>query len=97
MADAKQVIVIGAGIGGLTAAIHLAAQGHRVHVLERQSQVGGKLNQVTLDDFSFDTGPSLITMPSVLRDLFQAAGRRLEDTWIWSRWISLADIFTAMG
>jgi len=79
VSDAKQIIVIGAGIGGLTAAIHLSVQGHHVRVLERQSQVGGKLNQVTLDGFSFDTGPSLITMPSVLRDLFQAAGRCLED------------------
>lgn len=79
MSNTKQIIVIGAGIGGLTAAIHLAIQGHRVRILERQSQVGGKLNQITLDGFSFDTGPSLITMPSVLRDLFQVAGRRLED------------------
>jgi phytoene desaturase len=79
MSNTKQIIVIGAGIGGLTVAIHLAVQGHRVRILERQSQVGGKLNQVILDGFSFDTGPSLITMPSVLRDLFQAVRRRLED------------------
>jgi phytoene desaturase len=47
--------------------------------LERQSKVGGKLNQVIIDGFSFDTGPSLITMPHVLRDLFQTAQRRMED------------------
>lgn len=76
---AKNIIVIGAGIGGLSAAIRLAARGHHVHMLERQSQVGGKLNQVVMQGFSFDTGPSLITMPFVLHDLFQAAQRRLED------------------
>jgi phytoene desaturase len=76
---AKNIIIVGAGIGGLSAAIRLAARGHHVHILERQSQVGGKLNQVVVQGFSFDTGPSLITMPFVLRDLFQAAQRRLED------------------
>jgi phytoene desaturase len=76
---AKRIIVIGAGIGGLSAAIRLAAQGHCVSVFERQPTVGGKLNQVVMDGFSFDTGPSLITMPHVLQNLFQAAGRRMED------------------
>ncbi len=75
----REIVVVGAGIGGLAAAIRLAAQGHRVRVLERQAQVGGKLNRVTMQGFSFDTGPSLITMPAVLHDLFQSAGRRLED------------------
>ncbi|GCE05522.1 phytoene desaturase family protein [Dictyobacter aurantiacus] len=70
---------MGAGIGGLSASIHLAAQGHSVSLLERQPRVGGKLNLIRQDGFSFDTGPSLITMPYVLRDLFQSAGRRLED------------------
>ena len=75
----KSIIVIGAGIGGLSAAIRLAAQGHSVTVLERQAQVGGKLNAIKMDGFSFDTGPSLITMPYVLEDLFHAAQRNLKD------------------
>jgi len=75
----KHILVVGAGIGGLSAAIRLAVQGHRVHILERQAQVGGKLNRITMDGFNFDTGPSLITMPYVLQDLFQAAQRRVED------------------
>ncbi len=75
----KSIIVVGAGIGGLSAAIRLAAQGHRVTVLERQAQVGGKLNSIERDGFSFDTGPSLITMPYVLEDLFQSANRDLKD------------------
>lgn len=75
----REIIVIGAGIGGLSAAIHLATRGHRVHVLERQAQVGGKLNLIEREGFAFDTGPSLVTMPHVLRELFAVAGRRLED------------------
>ncbi len=75
----QEHIIIGAGMGGLSAAIHLAARGERVTVLEQQAQVGGKLNRVTMHGYSFDTGPSLITMPHVFRDLFQVAGRRLEN------------------
>ncbi len=75
----KSIIVIGAGIGGLSAAIRLAAQGHHVIIVERQAQVGGKLNRIEMDGFSFDTGPSLITMPYVLEDLFHSARRNLKD------------------
>ncbi|MBV9710753.1 MAG: NAD(P)/FAD-dependent oxidoreductase, partial [Ktedonobacteraceae bacterium] len=59
----KDVVVIGAGIGGLSAAIRLATYGYRVRVFERQPHVGGKLNRLKMQGFSFDTGPSLITMP----------------------------------
>lgn len=75
----KRIIIVGAGIGGLSAAIHLATRGHHVRVLERQPQIGGKLNKLEMQGFNFDTGPSLITMPFVLQELFQAAQRRLED------------------
>ena len=75
----KHVVVIGAGIGGLSVAIRLATKGYRVQIVERQPQVGGKLNQLKMNGFSFDTGPSLITMPSVFQDLFHAANRRMED------------------
>ena len=75
----KSIIIVGAGIGGLSAAIRLAAQGHAVTILERQAQVGGKLNHIEMDGFSFDTGPSLITMPYVLEDLFASAQRNLKD------------------
>jgi len=75
----KHVVIVGAGIGGLSSAIRLAASGYHVRIFERQPCVGGKLNQREMQGFSFDTGPSLITMPYVLRELFQAANRRLED------------------
>lgn len=73
------IIIIGGGLGGLSAAIHLAARGRRVVLLEKNERVGGKLNLVEADGFQFDTGPSLLTMPWVLRSVFAAAGRRMED------------------
>jgi diapolycopene oxygenase len=72
-------VVVGAGLGGLAAAIRLAAAGRRVTVLEKQPRVGGKLNLHQAAGFTFDTGPSLFTMPWVLRELFETAGVRLED------------------
>jgi phytoene desaturase len=71
--------VVGAGLGGLAVAIHLAIQGRSVLVLEKNERVGGKLNLVQAAGYTFDTGPSLLTMPWVIRDLFAAAGRKMED------------------
>lgn len=73
------ILILGAGIGGLSAAIHLAARGYRVTVLEQNPAVGGKMSEVTENGFRWDTGPSVITMRGVFDDLFRAAGRRLED------------------
>ncbi len=77
--DNKQVVIVGAGIGGLSAAIHLATAGQRVIVLEQNPQVGGKMGQVAVAGFRWDTGPSVITMRAVFDELFAVAGRRLED------------------
>jgi phytoene desaturase len=79
MASEHEIIIIGAGVGGLAAAIRLAAAGYHVQILEKNSRVGGKLNLIEQDGFSFDAGPSLITMPNVFRQLFAAGGARLED------------------
>jgi len=73
------IIIVGGGLGGLSAAIHLAARGQRVLVVEKNERVGGKLNLVEGSGFTFDTGPSLLTMPWVLRSVFAVAGRRMED------------------
>ena len=70
----SRVVVIGAGVGGLAAAARLAAGGHDVTVCEGASTVGGKLGLVERDGFRFDTGPSLVTMPQVFTDLFEATG-----------------------
>lgn len=66
----KKVAIIGAGIGGLAVASLLAHKGYEVTVFEKNSMPGGKMNQVEMDGYRFDTGPSLLTMPFVLQKLF---------------------------
>ncbi len=73
------VVIIGAGIGGLSAAVRLAARGLRVVIIEQNDRVGGKMGEIRAAGFRFDTGPSVITMRPVFEDLFAAAGRRLSD------------------
>ncbi|MBA3868450.1 MAG: phytoene desaturase [Anaerolineae bacterium] len=75
----KPIVVIGAGIGGLSAAIRLAAAGRQVLVLEQNPTVGGKMSEIREAGFRWDTGPSVITMRHVLEDLFASAGRKLDD------------------
>jgi diapolycopene oxygenase len=75
----KRVIVIGAGIGGMSAAIMLARRGFQVTLLEKNAQVGGKLNQLQTKGFSFDLGPSIFTLPEIFRPIFEGDGQRLED------------------
>lgn len=75
----KRILVIGAGLGGLAAAIRLARAGHAVEVWEKNGAPGGKLKEMRIEGFRWDTGPSLLTMPHVLSDLFASAGERMED------------------
>ncbi len=75
----KTVVIIGAGIGGLSAAIRLAAAGVRVLVLEQNEAPGGKMREVREAGFRWDTGPSVITMRPVFEELFETAGEKLED------------------
>lgn len=80
LADMAEVVVIGAGMGGLAAAARLSVKGHRVRILEAGPNYGGKLGSYSRDGFVFDTGPSLLTLPAVYRDLFIKTGRsQLED------------------
>lgn len=72
-------IVVGSGFGGLAAAIRLAAGGYRVSVLEARSQPGGRAGQIIDQGFTFDTGPTLITVPDLLEDLWTEAGKSLRD------------------
>jgi phytoene desaturase len=75
----KHVVVVGAGFGGLAAAIHLRRRGVLVTVLEKNDHLGGKVDQWCSGGYRFDTGPTLLTMPDVVREAFRAAGTRLED------------------
>ena len=74
-----QVIVIGGGIGGLSAAIRLQAAGRQVLLFERNASLGGKMAEARIADYRWDTGPSVLTMRPVFEALFHDAGRRLED------------------
>ena len=73
-----KISVVGAGIGGMSAAARLAKQGHQVTVFENSDQSGGKCRTEWFGDYAFDTGPSLLTLPAVFRDLFLKTGKRIE-------------------
>ena len=74
-----RALVIGAGFGGLAAAIRLGARGYRVTVLERLDQPGGRARVFDQDGFAFDAGPTIVTAPYLFEELWRLAGRRLED------------------
>lgn len=74
-----RVLVIGAGLGGLSAAAHLVGNGHDVTVLERDERPGGRAGILERDGFRLDNGPTVLTMPDLLEDVFAAAGARMAD------------------
>jgi diapolycopene oxygenase len=71
--------IIGGGLGGLAAACTLAARGHRVVLFEANAWLGGKAAQLREAGFRFDMGPTILTLPGVLRRIFAEAGRNLDD------------------
>ncbi len=80
MAVTGPVVVVGAGLSGLSAAIHLAARGREVVVVEARDGPGGCCGSASLGPYRFDTGPSVLTMPDVLADTLGAAGEDIEDS-----------------
>lgn len=74
----KQVIIIGAGPGGLASAILLAAAGVRVKIIERLPIVGGRTSSIEADGYKFDLGPTFFLYPRVLEEIFRAAGTTLQ-------------------
>lgn len=75
----RKVVVIGAGLGGIAAAITLASEGFEVELLEKNERIGGKLNTLTKAGFSFDLGPSIIILPQLFRRVFARAGVEMDD------------------
>lgn len=75
----KQVVVIGAGIGGLSAAIHARLRGFDVLLLEQRQEVGGKAAALQVDGYRLDPGPSIVILKRLYDDLFSRAGRPIED------------------
>ena len=77
MSKTPTITIIGAGPGGLAAAMLLAKSGARVRILERLPQVGGRCGAIEVDGFRFDMGPTFFLYPRVLREIFAAVGRDL--------------------
>ncbi|NWF90365.1 MAG: phytoene desaturase [Ignavibacteriaceae bacterium] len=75
----KRIAIIGAGLGGLSAAVRLANAGFDVDVFEQNNDAGGKAGSLIFNGFRFDTGPSLLTMPNVLKELFSECGENLQN------------------
>lgn len=75
----SRVIIVGGGLGGLSAAIHLRLAGYEVTLFEANERVGGRANRIRRDGFTFDTGPTLLNYPWVFENLFRQAGRELRD------------------
>ena len=77
--SSKKALIIGAGIAGIAAAIRLAVKGYQVEVFEANSYAGGKISEIEQNDFRFDAGPSLLTMPQYIDELFELAGKKSSD------------------
>ena len=75
----KKVIVIGTGLGGLSAAISLRQSGYDVEIFEKNAQIGGKLNVLKERGYTFDLGPSILTLPHIFERLFERSGKKMSD------------------
>ncbi|TDM12746.1 phytoene desaturase family protein [Macrococcus lamae] len=75
----KKAVVIGGGLGGISAAITLVQQGFDVSLYERNHHIGGKLNRLEQDGFGFDLGPSILTMPYIFETLFERSSKNMAD------------------
>jgi len=73
----KEVLVVGAGLGGLTTALRLAKKGYTVEIIEKNNQAGGRLNQLKKDGFTFDTGPSFFSMSYEFKEFAKDCGIEL--------------------
>ncbi len=70
----EKIVIIGSGLGGLSTALRLSSRGHKVTILEKHNSPGGRLNQLKIDGFTFDVGPSFMSMTYELEELFKDCG-----------------------
>jgi phytoene desaturase len=81
-----RVVIVGAGLGGLACALHLAAAGRQVTVVEREPVPGGRAGRLSLSGYQFDTGPTVLTMPELIAEPLEAVGENLSD------WLELSPL-----
>jgi phytoene desaturase len=86
------VVVVGAGLGGLSAALRLAGAGRKVTIIERESVPGGRNGLLNKDGYAFDTGPTVLTMPSLINDAFNCVGEDMKD---WLELMPLSPLYRA--
>jgi len=72
----KKALIIGSGLGGLSTALRLSSSGYKVTILEKYSKPGGRLNQLIKEGFTFDVGPSFMSMSYELDELFRSTGEK---------------------
>lgn len=84
--NTDEIVIVGAGLAGLSCALRLAGKGRKVTVLEKESVPGGRNGLLSTDGYKFDTGPSVLTMPDLIRDAFDAVGEQMED------WLELSPV-----
>jgi phytoene desaturase len=87
-----EVVIVGAGLAGLSTALRLAGAGRKVTILERESYPGGRNGLLEKSGYAFDTGPTVLTMPSLIEDALACVGERLSD---WMELIPLNPLYRA--
>ena len=75
----RRAVIVGSGFGGLSTAIRLLSDGWQVSILEARGEIGGRASRIREGGYTFDTGPSLITMPWLFEEVFAAAGEKMSD------------------
>lgn len=80
------VVIVGAGLGGLSAAMRLAGAGRKVTIVERESVPGGRAGRISDSGYEFDTGPTVLTMPDLIEDAFDCLGENM------SNWLTLEPV-----
>ena len=92
-----KIAVIGSGIGGLATACRLASKGHEVTVFEKNASPGGKISEINMGGYRFDTGPSLFTLPELVEELYSAAGETVPSTFAYKKLEVLCKYFYNSG
>lgn len=89
----KTAVIIGSGIAGIASSIRLAHKGYQVSLYEAAAQAGGKLNELRLDGYRFDAGPSLFTMPQYVDELFELCGISASDHFSYQKADTICNYF----